>query len=70
MFKFCMVKVLVEEPWFCFGGSVLDGQAWRTRELEFSCLNKGEGFIFVCNNEEEDGNFPSMKKEKREGLGD
>ena len=27
----------VEEPWVCFGGSVLDEQAWFSRELEFSC---------------------------------
>ena len=29
--------ILVEEPWVCFGGSVLDEQAWFSRELEFSC---------------------------------
>ena len=28
--------ILVEEPWVCFGGSVLDEQVWFSRELEFS----------------------------------
>ena len=32
-------------------------------------MNKGEGFIFGCNNEREDENFPSIKRERRERLG-
>ena len=34
--------ILVEEPWVCFGGSVLDEQAWFSQELEFSC-EQGRG---------------------------